>query len=115
VHTPADASVGRKHVEAHRHAPDRRSVPPAACAIGNGPDRFPDILKHTLPQLHKTLGAGVYAHLPSNPQEQRLAQLIFEQENLTADRRLRDVQLPAARRERTGLAIVCSFAADADP
>ena len=44
-----------------------------------------------------------HPHLPSHAQKQRLPELLFEQQNLAADRGLGDVQLPPARGERAGL------------
>ena len=84
--------------------PDRRRVPrssPVRSVIAA--DGFADVLEHALPQLHEALGRRRHADLAADAQEQRLAQLLFEQQDLTADRRLRHVQLPAARGERPGL------------
>ena len=93
----------RKHVEAHGHAagqPQRAAQ--VARAIGDGADRFADVLKDALSELDEALGRRRHAHLAADAQEQRLAELFLEQQNLPADRRLRHVQLSAARRERSG-------------
>ena len=74
-----------------------------ARAVGDRADRFADVLEDALPELHQALGRRRHPHLTADAQEQRLAQLLFEQQNLAADRRLRDVQLPPARGERAGL------------
>ncbi len=104
VHAPQMLQQRRKDVEADGHAARQaKRAAQLARAIGNRPDRFPDILKHALPELDEALGRGGHANLPSDAQEQRLAQLLFEQQNLAADRRLRHVQLAAAGRERPGL------------
>ena len=83
--------------------PDSRSVPrssPVRSVIL--PTVSLDVLEDALAKLHEALGGRRHPDLASDPQEQRLAQLFFEQQNLAADRRLRHVQLPAARGERTG-------------
>ena len=83
--------------------PASRSVPRSvARAIGDRADRVAHVLKHPLAELHEALGRRRHPHLPADAQEQRLAELLFEQQNLPADRRLRHVQLPAARGERAG-------------
>ena len=83
--------------------PASRSVPrERARAIGDGADRVAHVLEHALPELHEALGRRRHAHLAADAQEQRLAELLFEQQNLAADGRLRHVQLPAARGERAG-------------
>ena len=61
------------------------------------------VLKHALAELDELLGGGRHANLTADAQEQRLAELFLEQQNLTADGRLRDVQLAAARGEGSGL------------
>jgi hypothetical protein len=60
------------------------------------------VLKHALAELDEGLGDWRHADLAPNAQEQRLAELFFEKQNLTADGRLRDVQLAARRRKRSG-------------
>ena len=54
-------------------------------------------------ELHERLGGRRHAHLPAHAQKQRLPELVFEEQNLAADRRLRDVQLPSACAEGSGL------------
>ncbi len=84
--------------------PDSRSVPrKLARAIGDRPDRFAHVLKDALAELHQALGRRRHPHLTADAQKQRFAELFFEQQNLPADRRLRDVQLAAGRGERSGL------------
>ena len=74
-----------------------------ARAIGDRPDRIAQILEDALPQLNQTFRRRRHADLASDTQKQRLAEFLFEQENLPADRRLRHVQLAPTCRERTGL------------
>ena len=94
----------RKDVQADRHAagqPQRAAQ--LARAIGDRADRLADVLEDALSELHQALGRRRHPHLAPDAQEQRLAELLFEQQNLAADRRLRDVQLPPAGGERSGL------------
>ena len=93
----------RKDVEADGHPagePQRAAQRPRA--IGDRADRVAHVQEHPLSELHERLGRRRHPHLTPDAQEQRLAELLLEQENLPADRRLRHVQLPAARRERSG-------------
>ena len=104
MHAPQVLQQRREDVQAHGHAarqPQRAAQ--LARAIGDGADGFADVLKDALAELDEALGRRRHPHLPADAQKQRLAELLFEQQNLTADRRLRHVQLPAARRERPGL------------
>jgi len=67
------------------------------------PNRLANVEKHTLSELNEALRGRCHAHLPGPREKERLAKLFFEQQNLTADRGLRHVQLAAARGERAGL------------
>ena len=94
----------REHVEADGHAarqPQRAAQ--LARPVGDGADRVAHVLEDALAELHEALGRRRHPHLAADAQEQRLAELLLEQQNLAADRRLRHVQLPAARGERAGL------------
>ena len=84
--------------------PESRSVPRSS-RVRSVIDahRFADVEKHALTELNQALGRRRHAHLAPDAQEQRLAQLLFEQQDLAADGGLRHVQLPPARRERAGL------------
>ena len=92
VHAAQLLQERREDVEAHRHAA-REAQRPAQLArpIGDGADRFAHVLEHALSELHETLGRRRHPHLPADAQEQRLAELRLEQENLPADGRLRHV------------------------
>ena len=84
--------------------PDSRSVPRSSRVRSvMAPDRVAHVLEHALPELNERLGRRRHADLTAHAQKQRLAELFFEQQDLTADGRLRDVELPAARREGPGL------------
>jgi hypothetical protein len=94
----------REDVEAHGH-PACQPQRPAQLArpIGDRADRLANVLEDALAELHQALGRRRHPHLTPDAQEQRLAELFFEQQDLAADRRLGDVQLASARRERSGL------------
>ena len=93
----------REHVEADGHpACQPQRAAQLARPVGDRADRFADVLKDALAELDEAFGGRRHPHLAADAQEQRLAELLFEQQNLAADRRLRDVQLAAARGERSG-------------
>ena len=54
-------------------------------------------------ELHQRLAGRGNADLPPDAQENALVQLFLEQQDLAADRRLRDVQLSAGAGEGAGL------------
>ena len=61
--------------------PASRSVPRSARVRSvMAPDRVADVLEHALSELHQALGGRRHPHLASDAQEQRLAQLLFEQQ-----------------------------------
>ena len=94
----------REHIQADGHAarqPERAAQ--LARAIRDDADRFPDVLKDALAELNEAFGRRRHPNLPPDPEEQRLAELLFEQHDLPADGGLRHVELPAARGERPGL------------
>ena len=104
MHAPQVLQQRRKHVEADRHAarqPQRAAQ--LARAVGDRADRVAHVLEHALAELDQALGGRRHPHLAADAQEQRLAELLFEQQDLTADGRLRHVQLAPARGERAGL------------
>ena len=93
----------RENIQADGHpAGQPQRAAQLARAIGDDADRLADILEDALAELHEALGRGRHSDLASDAQEQRLAELLFEQQNLTADGRLRHVELPPARGERPG-------------
>jgi len=93
----------RENVQAHGHPAGEAECPAQlARPVGDRANGLAHVLKHALSKLDETLGRGGHTHLPSHAQEQRLAELLFEQQNLPADRGLRHVQLPPARGERSG-------------
>ena len=93
----------REHVEADRHAarePQRAAK--LARPVGDRADRFADVQKDALPELDEAFGGRRHPDLAADAEKQRLAKLLLEEQDLAADRRLRDVQLPAAGGERAG-------------
>jgi hypothetical protein len=67
--------------------------------IGDRADRLADVLEDALAELDQRLRGGRHPHLPADPQEQRLAEFLLEQQNLAADGRLRDAELATRRGE----------------
>ena len=93
-----------EHIQADGHAarqPERAAQ--LAGAVRDDTDGFPHVLKDALAELHQAFGGRRHPHLAPDPQEQRLAELLFEQHDLPADGGLRHVELPAACGERAGL------------
>ena len=84
--------------------PDSRSVPRSSRVRSvMAPDRVVHVLEHALAELDERFGRGRHADLTAHAQEQRLAELLLEQQDLAADGRLRHVQLAAARGEGSRL------------
>ena len=83
--------------------PTRRSVPRSDSwlSLMRG-DRVLQILEDAVAQLQQRFAGRRDADAPADAMEDRLAELVFEQQDLPADGRLRDVQLLARRRERAG-------------
>ena len=104
MNTPQMLEQRGKHIQADRHParqPQRAAQLPRT--IGDDADRFADVLKDPLAELHEAFRRRRHPDLAADAKEERLAELIFEQHDLAADGGLRHVQLPAARRERAGL------------
>ena len=62
-----------------------------------------EVLEDAVAQLEQRFACGRDADAPADPQEHRLAEFVLEQQNLPADRRLRDVQFLPGSGERAGL------------
>ena len=71
--------------------------------IGDGTNRIAHVLKHSLTELNETLGGRCHPNLTPYSKEEGLTQFIFEESNLSTDRRLRHVEFATARRERARL------------
>ena len=65
--------------------------------------RLLEVVEHPLAESEECRSRRGYPDLAPQPEKQLLVQLLLEQEDLTAHRRLREVQLLARTRERTAL------------
>ena len=84
--------------------PTRRTVPlTRALGVENAGARPLEILEHALAEAEQRGAGRRDADLAAEPEEQLLLQLLFEQQDLAADGRLRQVQLLPGARERAGL------------
>ena len=97
------SSVG-KHVETHRHAADQphRAAQRLARVADRG-DGVLQILEDAVAQLEQRFAGRRDADAAADAVEDRLAELVLEQQDLAADGRLGDVQLFAGGRERAGV------------
>ena len=94
----------RQHVQTHGHpAGDAKRPAQLLVLIANLFDGVGEILEQPVAQLDELLSRARRRRTTPLSQEQRLAELLFEQQHLTADRRLRHVQLFARPGERPGL------------
>ena len=59
--------------------------------------------ENAVAELQKSFSGRRQPDLPAEPHEQRFLQFLFEQEDLAADGRLRDVHQPGGSRERAGV------------
>ena len=88
----------REHVEADGHAADQPDgAADRALRVENAGAGPLEILEHPLAEAEQRGAGRRDADLAAEPEEQLLLQLLFEQQDLTADRRLRQVQLLARR------------------
>src|SRR2546430_3594558 len=83
----------RKHVEAHGRAADRaqRAAERLLLFTDDG-DRLLQILKDPVAQLQQRFARRGNSNAPADAMEDRFAEFLFEQQDLAADRRLRDVE-----------------------
>ena len=94
----------RKHVEAHRHAAEQPDLPAQRLlAVGDPGNRVLQVLEDAMRQLQQRVAGRSDPDAAADAEKDRLLQLFFEQQDLAADRRLRDVQLVAGGGERAGL------------
>ena len=93
-----------KDVQTHRHAAgDSQQAVQFPVLVAHLADGRGQVVEQALPEQNERLsGPGRHGAAPL-PDEQRLAQLVLEQQDLAADRRLRDVQLFTRAGERPGL------------
>jgi len=104
VYAPHLGQQRRKNIGADRHTADETHRPAQRFAfVANTRDGVLQVAKDAVAQLQKGFTGRGNPDPPSDAVKHRLAELIFEQENLPADCRLRDVQLLAGGRERAGI------------
>ena len=93
-----------KHIHADGHASGQPQSPADdLLALADQRDGFFDVSEHAVTKLNKRIPGRRNPNPAAHAQEDRLVHLLFEQENLTADRRLRHVQLPPGAGKRPGL------------
>ena len=84
--------------------PTSRIVPRSdSCLSLIADDRVLQILEDAVAQLEQRFAGRRDADAAADAMKDRLAELLFEQQDLAADGRLRDVQLFAGGRERAGI------------
>ena len=94
----------REDVEADRHAADQpHRAAQRLLRVADGRHGVLQILEDAVTQLEQRFAGRRDADAAADAVEDRLAELLLEQEDLAADRRLRDVQLLAGGRERSGV------------
>ena len=101
---PVFLQKGRKHVHAHRHAArEPKGAVQHLLAVADDGDGFLDVPEHPMAQLHEGFAGRRNPNLTADAQKDALVQLVLEQQDLAADRRLRDAQLPTRPGEGAGL------------
>ena len=104
MHAPDFREEGGEDVEAHRHAAHQaQRAAQRLLLLADGRDGVLQILEDAVTQLQERFTRGRDADAPADAMEDRLAELFFEQQNLPADRRLRDVKLFARGGEGAGV------------
>ena len=84
----------RKDVQTHRHAANQADGAVQRLAlVADGGDGVLQVLKHPVAELQQRFAGGGDADAAADAVKDRLAELFLEQEDLPADRRLRDVEL----------------------
>ena len=110
VRPPHFSQQGREHVEADGHAAHQpHGAAQRLLRVADGRDGVPHILEDATTELQQRLARGRDADAAADAVEHRIAQLLFEQQNLAADGRLRYTQPLAGCGERPG---VCDGADD---
>src|SRR3954454_15560539 len=94
----------RKDVQADRHAANEAQCSfDRSLTVENGRAGLLEIVEHPLAESEERRAGGGDPNLAPKPQEQLLIELLLEQQNLPADRRLRQVKLFSRARERARL------------
>ena len=90
----------REHVEAHRHPADQPQRPrQLLLRVEDALGGVADVREDAMAQLEQRLADRRDLDAPAEPDEQRLLELLLEQQDLPADGRLGDVQARAGRGE----------------
>src|SRR5205823_1168707 len=91
-------------VEAHGHAADKaQRAAERLLLFADGGDRVLQILKDAVTQLQQRFACRGNSNAPADAMKDRFAEFLFEQQDLAADRRLRDVELLARGGEGAGV------------
>ena len=92
----------REDVERHRHpAHQPHGAREFLLRLGNARGGLLDVVEHADGELEHRFPGRRDLDLALDAPEERLVQLCFEQQDLAADRRLRDVKPPARAGERS--------------
>ena len=90
----------REDVQAHRHAANQPHAPvQRLLLVTDGGDGVLKVLKHPVTELQERFAGGSDPDAAADAVKDRLAEFFFEQQDLPADRRLRDVELRPGRGE----------------
>ena len=91
-------------VEADRHPADEpHRAAQRFALVADAGDGVLQILEDAVTQLEQRFAGRGDPDAPADAMEDRLAELVFEQQDLAADRRLRDMQLLAGGGEGAGV------------
>ena len=94
----------REHVQTDRHAADEpQRALDVLLRVEDAGARLLEIVEHPLAEAEERRAGGRDPDLPAETEEQLLVELFLEQQDLAADGGLREVQLLAGARERSGL------------
>jgi len=99
VDPPEVLQQRREHVQTNRHPTREPQRPPQVPGpIGNRPDGLAHVEEHALTELNEALRCRRHPDLAAYPEKQRLTEFLFEEKDLAADRRLRDMELSSRTR-----------------
>src|SRR5829696_841287 len=104
VHAPDFGQQRWEDIQAHGHAADQPHRPTQRLAfVADGRYRFLEVPKDAVTELKQRFAGWRNPDAAPDAMKYRLAEFFFEQEDLAADRRLRDMQLLAGGGERAGV------------
>src|SRR5215210_3211398 len=90
------------HADGHASSETQRAAQ-RLLALTDHRDRFLDVAEHAVAQLHERIAGRRNPNPAPYSQEDALIQLVFEQQHLAADSRLRYTEFPARAGKRAGL------------